>query len=104
MGSAIHRLSVYGLAAAAQAGLIARMPSKTISLELTSYERLVATRRPGESFSSVIDRITPPAPKGTAADLLRLSKSKAWGKGVDWKQVGRAVSNRRRSRDLRPSP
>lgn len=78
------------------------MPSKTISLELTSYERLVATRRPGESFSSVIDRITLPPPKGTAADLLRLSKSKGWGKGVDWKRVERAVSNRRRSRDMRP--
>ncbi len=78
------------------------MPSKTISLELTSYERLVATRRPGESFSSVIDRITLPPPKGTARDLLSLSKSKEWGKGVDWRRIKRAVSSRRRSRALRP--
>ena len=77
------------------------MPSKTISLELTSYERLVATRRPGESFSSVIDRITLPPAKHTARDLLAV---KNWGKGVDWKRVERAVSRRRRSRDLRPAP
>ncbi|MEY2879563.1 MAG: putative antitoxin [Verrucomicrobiota bacterium] len=76
------------------------MPSKTISLELSSYERLVATRRPGESFSSTIDRITLPPATHTARDLLAI---KDWGKGVDWKKVERAVSRRRRSRDLRPS-
>ncbi len=77
------------------------MPSKTISLELTSYERLVATRlHPGESFSSVINRITLPPAKHTAGDLLKI---KNWGKGVDWKRVERAVSNRRRSRDFRPA-
>jgi hypothetical protein len=81
------------------------MPSKTISLEKTAYDRLVATRRhPGESFSSVINRITLPPPVGTAGDLLRLSKTKGWGAGVDWKRVERAVSRRRRSRDLRPAP
>lgn len=80
------------------------MPSKTISLELTAYERLAATRRhPGESFSSVINRITLPPAKGTAGDLLKLSKTKNWGKGVDWERVERAVSRRRRSRDLRPA-
>lgn len=76
------------------------MPSKTISLELSSYERLVATRRPGESFSATIDRITLPVAKHTARDLLAI---KEWGKGVDWQKVERAVSRRRRSRDLRPS-
>jgi predicted CopG family antitoxin len=77
------------------------MPSKTISLEKSAYERLVATRQhPGESFSSVINRITLPPAKGTAGDLLKL---KNWGKGVDWKRVERAVARRRRSRDLRPA-
>lgn len=80
------------------------MPSKTISLEKSAYDRLVATRRhPGESFSSVINRITLPPPVGTAADLLRDVKSGKWGKGVDWAQVDRAVTRRRRSRDLRPA-
>jgi predicted CopG family antitoxin len=80
------------------------MPSKTISLELSSYERLVATRRPGESFSSVIDRITLPPAKHTARDLLADVKAGKWGQGVDWKRVERAVARRRRSRDLRPAP
>ncbi len=81
------------------------MPSKTISLEKNAYERLVATRRhPGESFSSVINRITLPPATHTAGDLLKLAKTKGWGKGVDWDRVERAVSRRRRSRDLRPAP
>ncbi len=91
---------MYLIATVARGVLLGRMPSKNISLELSSYARLVATKRPGESFSSVIDRITLPPAKGTFGDLL---KRKAWGKGVDWKRVERAVSRRRRSRDLRPA-
>ncbi len=99
----MHRESVYGLAATVGHGHLSAMPSKTISLDVHAYERLVATRRPGESFSATITRITLPPPRGTAADLLKLSKSKAWGKGVDWDRVDRAVSRRKRSRDLRPA-
>ncbi len=73
------------------------------ALELSSYERLVATRRPGESFSANIDRITLPVAKHTARDLLADVKSGNGGKGVDWKKVERAVARRRRPRALRPS-
>lgn len=79
------------------------MPSKTISLELDAYNRLRASRRPGESFSAVVRRVTLPVPKGTAGDLLKAAKSGNWGKGVDWIRVGEAVARRRRSRDLRDS-
>lgn len=79
------------------------MPSKTISLEIEAFNRLNATRRPGESYSAVIRRITLPPPKGYARDLLKRVESGEWGKGVDWKRVERAVARRRRSRDLRPA-
>lgn len=78
------------------------MASKTISLDVEAYERLKASRRGNESFSDVIKYLTPPAPKGTSRDLLALSKSGAFGKGVDWSRVKKAVCGRRRSRDLRP--
>lgn len=79
------------------------MPSKTISLEINAYKRLKATRRPGESFSAVITRITLPPAQFTAADLLRDVKAGRFGKGVDWTRVKRAVANRRRARDFRPA-
>ena len=79
------------------------MPSKTISLEVEAYRRLKATRRPGESFSDVIRRITLPPHKATARDLLHDMKSGEFGRGVDWSAVKRAVARRRRSRDLRPA-
>ena len=77
------------------------MPSKTISLEVDAYYRLKATRRAGESFSAVVRRITLPPARATAADLLKAVKSGAFGRGVDWTAVDRAVRGRRRSRDLR---
>lgn len=77
------------------------MPSRTISLEIDAYNRLKASRRPGESFSAVVRRITLPPAKGTAGDLLRDVKAGKFGKGVDWTAVQRAVDGRRRSRDLR---
>ena len=79
------------------------MPSKTISLEVEAYRRLKATRRPGESFSAVVRRITLPPPKGTARDLLAAVKSGKFGAGVDWTAVKRAVARRGRSHDLRPA-
>jgi predicted CopG family antitoxin len=79
------------------------MASKTISLENSAYERLKASRRGGESFSDVVNRLTPPPPKGTVRDLKKLVESGSWGKGVDWTRVKRAVANRRRSRDFRPA-
>ena len=77
------------------------MPSKTISLEIDAYNRLRATRRAGESFSAVVRRITLPAAKATAADLLKEMKSGAFGRGANWKEIQRAVAGRRRARDLR---
>jgi predicted CopG family antitoxin len=77
------------------------MASKTISLELDAYNRLKSTRRPGESFSAVVRRITLPPAKATAADLKRAVESGKFGRGVDWTSVKRAVANRTRSRDLR---
>jgi predicted CopG family antitoxin len=77
------------------------MPSKTISLETDAYERLKAARREGESFSAVVRRITLPAPKATAGDLLSDMTSGKFGEGVDWKRVKRAVASRQRSRNFR---
>ena len=34
------------------------VPSRTISLEQSAYERLAAAKRPGESFSEVVNRLT----------------------------------------------
>lgn len=34
------------------------MASKTISLEQSAYERLLAAKRQGESFSDVVNRLT----------------------------------------------
>lgn len=34
------------------------MASRTISLEGSAYERLAAAKRPGESFSDVVNRLT----------------------------------------------
>ena len=79
------------------------MPSKTISLEVDAYHRLKATRRPGESFSAVVRRITLPPATATAADLLREMKAGAFGRGANWTAIERAASGRRRSRDLRPA-
>lgn len=79
------------------------MPSKTISLEVDAYKRLKATRRPGESFSAVVRRITLPPATATAADLLREMKAGAFGRGPNWTAIERAALGRRRSRDLRPA-
>lgn len=68
---------------------------------MDAYERLKASRRPGESFTETVRRITLPPPKATAADLLSDMKSGRFGQGVEWKTIKRAVSGRRRSRDLR---
>lgn len=77
------------------------MPSKTISLEVDAYNRLKATRRPGESFSEVVRRITLPPAKATGADLLAEVKGGKFGRGVNWTAVKHAVAGRRRSRSLR---
>lgn len=77
------------------------MPSKTISLEVDAYNRLKATRRPGESFSEVVRRITLPPAKATGADLLAEVKGGKFGRGVNWSAVKQAVAGRRRSRNLR---
>ena len=81
--------------------MVKGMPSKTISLEVDAYDRLKATRRAGESFSEVVRRITLPPAKATAADLLAEVKAGTFGQGVNWTAVKRAVTGRRRSRELR---
>lgn len=82
---------------------IAAMPSKTISLEVDAYERLKATRIRGESFSAVVRRITLPASKATAADLLADVKSGRFGRGIKWAAVKAAVARRSRSPSARVS-
>ena len=44
------------------------MASKTISLEQSAYERLLAAKREGESFSDVVNRLT----RGNEPSLLDL--------------------------------
>jgi predicted CopG family antitoxin len=77
------------------------MASKNISLEIDAYDRLKSSRRPGESFSEVVRRITLPPAKATAADLKRAVESGKSARGVRWPAVKRAVLNRSRSRDVR---
>ncbi|MBW3583166.1 MAG: antitoxin VapB family protein [Euryarchaeota archaeon] len=82
------------------------MSSKTISLERSAYERLAAAKRPGESFSDVVNRLTqkdqpslmeftevlsPEAAEDLKATFLRLREEEAalqkdrakrlWGEG-----------------------
>jgi len=52
-------------------------------------------------FSEVVRRITLPPAKATAADLLAEVKAGTFGQGVNWTAVKRAVTGRRRSRELR---
>ncbi len=37
-----------------------RMPTKTISLEIDAYEKLLAAKRGGESFTEVVRRVVIP--------------------------------------------
>jgi predicted CopG family antitoxin len=46
------------------------MATKTISLEIDAYERLKASKRPGESFSEVVRRAQFADPVPTGKDLL----------------------------------
>lgn len=50
------------------------MPFKTITIKESAYRRLSRARRPGESFTDVIDRLaTPPSP----LDLSGILSAKA---------------------------
>jgi hypothetical protein len=58
------------------------MATKTISLEIDAYERLKASKKPGESFSEVVRRAQFPDAVPTGNDLL------------DWmRKGGSGVSN-----------
>lgn len=46
------------------------MATKTISLEIDAYEKLKASKRPGESFSNVVRRAMFPECSPTGANLL----------------------------------
>jgi len=46
------------------------MPTRTITLELDAYERLRASKRPGESFSGVVRRAVFPDSPPSGSDLL----------------------------------
>lgn len=56
------------------------MATKTITLELDAYERLRASKRPGESFSEVVRRAVFPDSPPTGGDLLAYFR--AGGSGV----------------------
>lgn len=55
----------------------------------------------GNAIATKPVKVLPPA-KGTFGDLIKRSARPGWDKGVDWAKVDRAVSRRKRSRDLRP--
>lgn len=50
------------------------MATKTISLEIDAYERLRASKKPGESFSAVVRRAQFPDSVPTGKDLLEWMK------------------------------
>jgi len=53
------------------------MATKTISVSMEAYERLVAARsNEGESFSRVICRAVWPPREGTAGDLLQRAQAR----------------------------
>ena len=56
------------------------MATKTITLELDAYERLRASKRPGESFSGVVRRAIFPDSPSSGADLSAYFR--AGGSGV----------------------
>jgi len=59
---------------------ISCMAIKTISLELDAYEKLRSAKRPGESFSAVVRRMSFLDSPPTGADLLAYLRS--GGSGV----------------------
>lgn len=56
------------------------MRTKTITLELDAYERLMAFKRPGESFSDVVRRAVFPGSAPTGAEFRGYLR--AGGSGV----------------------
>jgi len=56
------------------------VPTKTISLEIDAYERLRASKKPGESFSAVVRRAQFPESAPTGRELLEWMKQ--GGSGV----------------------
>jgi hypothetical protein len=79
------------------------MACKNISLEIDTCDRLKSSRRPSESFSEIVCRITLPLPpaKTIAADLKRVVGSGKFARGIDWPAVKRIDSSRSRSRGTR---
>lgn len=53
------------------------MPAKTIALSHDAYERLLRLKRPGESFSDVVRRITPEHPLTSRFGILSLEEADA---------------------------
>ena len=61
----------------------AYMATKTISITREAYDRLRARKRPEESFSDVILRLTDRRPLAEYAGMLRKTSVKAMRKAID---------------------
>ena len=60
------------------------MATKTITLELDAYERLRASKRPGESFSEVVRRAVFPDAPPTGASLQAWFRAGGSGAPLDY--------------------
>lgn len=74
------------------------MASKTVSLSEDAYARLARLRKPGESFSDVVRRITPGRSLTELAGLFTKAEGKALAEAVEEMRGERLQRRQRRLR------